>query len=380
MPFSSLSHAIVLCRTSSSGVRATSIFRKGSKIVSIACKVNDTAAQFETLRREIEGGDFRPVYILMGEEPFYPERLCSVITEKALQPHERDFNQTILYGADTSVDEIISNCERYPMMSERVLVVVREAQALKKPEGLSVYLDHISPTTVLVLLFSGKNMDKRTSFYKKASKSCVIFESAKIREEAMPRWIESYFRSIGRAIEPQGAMLLAEYAGNDLRKISVEADKLLKAVPEQQKTITADDIEQNVGISREFNTGELTSALATRNSDKAFRIAYFFGESPRQYPLQMTLGFLFFFFSKVEMIHAIMQRDHTSMQDAATKAGIYYSYAKPYIAAATNYNLRKTMRIISYIRECDLHSKSGSGGTATEGDLLTGLIGKILSL
>ena len=340
----------------------------------------DTAAQFETLRREIEGGDFRPVYILMGEEPFYPERLCSVITEKALQPHERDFNQTILYGADTSVDEIISNCERYPMMSERVLVVVREAQALKKPEGLSVYLDHISPTTVLVLLFSGKNMDKRTSFYKKASKSCVIFESAKIREEAMPRWIESYFRSIGRAIEPQGAMLLAEYAGNDLRKISVEAEKLLKAVPEQQKTITADDIEQNVGISREFNTGELTSALATRNSDKAFRIAYFFGESPRQYPLQMTLGFLFFFFSKVEMIHAIMQRDHTSMQDAATKAGIYYSYAKPYIAAATNYNLRKTMRIISYIRECDLHSKSGSGGTATEGDLLTGLIGKILSL
>ena len=272
----------------------------------------------------------------MGEEPFYPERLCSVITEKALQPHERDFNQTILYGADTSVDEI--------------------------------------------LLFSGKNMDKRTSFYKKASKSCVIFESAKIREEAMPRWIESYFRSIGRAIEPQGAMLLAEYAGNDLRKISVEAEKLLKAVPEQQKTITADDIEQNVGISREFNTGELTSALATRNSDKAFRIAYFFGESPRQYPLQMTLGFLFFFFSKVEMIHAIMQRDHTSMQDAATKAGIYYSYAKPYIAAATNYNLRKTMRIISYIRECDLHSKSGSGGTATEGDLLTGLIGKILSL
>ena len=305
----------------------------------------DTAAQFETLRREIEGGDFRPVYILMGEEPFYPERLCALITDRVLQPHERDFNQTILYGADTSVDEIVSNCERYPMMSERVLVVVREAQALKKPEGLSVYLDHISPTTVLVLLFSGKNMDKRTSFYKKASKSCVIFESAKIREEAMPRWIESYFRSM-----------------------------------EQQKTITVDDIEQNVGISREFNTSELTSALATRNSDKAFRIAFFFGESPRQYPLQMTLGFLFFFFSKVEMIHAIMLRDRTSVQDAATKAGIYYSYAKPYTAAAANYNLRKTMKVISWIKDCDLRSKSGSGGTATEGELLTELLGKILSL
>ena len=175
-------------------------------------------------------------------------------------------------------------------------------------------------------------------------------------------------------------MLLAEYAGNDLRKISVEADKLLKAVPEQQKAITVDDIEQNVGISREFNTSELTSALATRNSDKAFRIAFFFGESPRQYPLQMTLGFLFFFFSKVEMIHAIMLRDRTSVQDAATKAGIYYSYAKPYTAAAANYNLRKTMKVISWIKDCDLRSKSGSGGTATEGELLTELLGKILSL
>lgn len=122
------------------------------------------------------------MYILMGEEPYYPEKLCSLITDKALLPHERDFNQTILYGADTTAEEIVSTCERYPMMAERTLVVVREAQALKKLEGLSVYLDHISPTTVLVLLFSGKNIDKRSSFYKKATKSCTVFESVKIRE------------------------------------------------------------------------------------------------------------------------------------------------------------------------------------------------------
>lgn len=340
----------------------------------------DSAGQYESLRKEIEAGGLKPVYILMGEEPFYPEKLCSLIMDKALQPHERDFNQTILYGADTTAEEITSICERYPMMADRTLVIVREAQALKKPEGLSVYLDHISPTTVLVLLFSGKNMDKRTSFYKKASKSCVIFESAKVREEAMPRWIESYFRSIGRTIEPQGAMLLAEYAGNDLRKISVEADKLLKAVPESCNTITATDIEQNVGISREFNTGELTSALAVRDGDKAFRIAWFFGESPRQYPLQMTLGFLFFFFSKVEMIHAIMLRDRIPAKDAASKAGVYYSYAAPYLSAVRNYNLRKTMRAISAIRECDWRSKSNSGGNASDGDLLTELLGRILSL
>ncbi len=340
----------------------------------------DTAGQFETLRKEIEAGDFRPVYILMGEEPYYPEKLCSIIMDKALLPHERDFNQTVLYGADTTAEEIVSTCERYPMMAERTLVVVREAQALKKLEGLGVYMDHISPTTVLVLLFSGKNIDKRSSFYKKASKSCTIFESAKIREEAMPRWIESLFRSIGHTIEPQAAMLLAEYSGNDLRKISVEADKILKAIPESQKTVTASDIEQNVGISREFNTSELTSALASRNGDKAFRIAWFFGESPRQYPLQMTLGFMFFFFSKVEMIHAIMRRDRIPSKDAAAKAGIYYSYAGPYISAVSNYNLPATMRIIAWIRECDWRSKSNSGGNATEGELLTELIGKILSL
>lgn len=340
----------------------------------------DTVGQFRALCREIEKGELKPVYILMGEEPFYPEKLCSMIMDRALQPHERDFNQTILYGADTTAEEIVSVCERYPMMAERTLVVVREAQSLKKPEGLSVYLDNISPSTVLVLLFSGKNMDKRTSFYKKASKCCVIFESAKIREEAMPGWIESYFRSIGRSIEPQGAMLLSEYAGNDLRKIAIEADKLLKAIPESQKSITADDIEQNVGISREFNTGELTSALASGDGDKAFRIAWFFGESPRQYPLQMTLGFLFFFFSKLEMIHAIMLRDRLSAKDAISKAGVYYSYAAPYMAAVKSYSLRGTMRVISYIRECDWQSKSNSRGNATEGEMLTELIGKILSI
>ena len=340
----------------------------------------DTAAQFRTLSRDITEGRFQPVYILMGEEPFYPERLCALIMEKALRPDERDFNQTVLYGADTCAEDIIYNCERYPMMSERVLVIVKEAQSLKKIENLAPYLDHISPTTVLVLLFSGKSMDKRTSFFKKVSASCTVFESVKVRDEAMPAWIESYFRSIGKAIEPSGAMLLAEYAGNDLRKISVEADKLTKAIPDGQDVITAADIEHNVGISREFNTTELTAALAARDGDKAFRIAYFFGESPRQYPLQMTLGFLFFFFSKVEMIHAVMLRDRVSPREAASRAGIYYSWAGTYLSAVSNYSLRKTMRIISCIKECDLRSKSVSGGSASEADLLSELIGRILSL
>lgn len=340
----------------------------------------DVTGQYNALRNDILKGIFSPVYILMGEEPFYPESLCALISEKALQPDERDFNQTVLYGADTSTEEIIYSCERYPMMAERVLVIVKEAQALKKPDGLGIYLDNMSPSTVLVLLYSGKSMDKRTALYKKAQKCCTVFESAKIREEAMPAWIESYFRSIGKKIEPEGASLLAEFAGNDLRKISVEADKLTKAIPSGQTTISAEDIEKNVGISREFSMGELTGALAARNGEKAFRIVYFFGESPKQYPLQMTLGFLFFFFSKVEMIHALMARDRINVRDAVSKAGIYYNYATPYISAVSNYSLRKTMQAISCIRECDRRSKTGSGGNASEGELLTELTCKILSL
>ncbi len=339
----------------------------------------DTTSEFNSLRQDILSGTFSPVYILMGEEPFYPEQLCDLIVENAMQPFERDFNQTILYGTDASVDDIIANCQRYPMMAERVLVVVKEAQALKKIENIGVYLDNISPSTVLVLLFSGKNMDKRTSFYKKAAKVCTVFESPKVKEEAMPAWIQSHFRSIGKHIDPDGAMLLAEYAGNDLRKISVEAEKLIRAIPEEKKEISVKDIETNVGISREFNATELTNALAAADGNRAYKIAYYLGASPKKYPIQMTLGFLFFFFSKVETIHAIMQKDRLRAKDAISKAGIYSFFAGPYLAAVSNYPLKRVMKVIAFLRECDYKSKSNYGGNASEGELLAELVGKILS-
>lgn len=340
----------------------------------------DSVTLFNSLSKDIGAGKFSPFYLLAGEEPFYPEKLCGLIMEKAVQPHEADFNRTVLYGTDTNADEIVSACERYPVMAERQLVVVKEAQALKKLERISDYLDRPSPTTILVLCFSGKNADKRTSLYKKALKSGTVFESPRLPIEEMPRWIERFFASEGKGIEPEAAMLLAEYAGNDLRKISLEAEKLSRAMDEGTATVTAADIERNIGISREFNITELTGALATKDSVKAFRIAYYFGESPKKYPLQMTLGFLFYFFSKVEMIHAFIAGSGGTLRprDAAAKAGLYYRYAGPYISAATSFNLRKTMSIIAAIKNCDYKSKTNSGGEASDGDLLNELIGKIL--
>lgn len=341
-------------------------------------KAPDTIAQFESLKEKILGGNFFPLYILMGEEPFYVEKALNLISEHALEPYERDFNQYILYATDTSCREITDVCSRFPMMAQRQLVIVKEAQSLKKSEELIPYIENPVSTTVLVLCYNGKNADKRTSFYKSASKYGFVFESGKVAEEGIPRWIEQYLKSLGKGIEGDAAMMLSECAGNDLRKIVLETDKLIKALPEETSVITSEDVERNIGLSREFNITELTNAIAYGNAAKAFKIAYYFGESPKQYPLPKTLGFLFFFFSKVEQIHAYaMEHPRTSLQDAAAKAGLYYRTATSYIAAAQRYPLRKTMRIISYLKECDYKSKSNSRGAATEGELLIELLGKI---
>lgn len=338
----------------------------------------NSGISFNTLKKEILSQQFKPIYVLMGEEPFYPEKLCDLIIENGLQPFERDFNQTILYGNDTNVADIISICQRYPMMAERVLVIVKEAQALKNIEELDKYLQHYSETTVLVLLISGKTLDARTKFYKNASSVGVLFNSPKVSEDAMPEWIADHFNSLGVRIEPDAATLLAEFAGNDLRKIAVESDKLLQAIPQERKIITATDIENNIGISKEFNINELTNALAYRNPQKAFNIAYYFGESPKKYPLIKTLGFLFYFFSKLELLHALRLSGITNKDALIKEAGVYYSRFV-FIKALDNYNLRKTMKIVSYIMECDTKCKSNLGGNASEGELLIELIGKILA-
>lgn len=340
----------------------------------------DTIESYSRIKEDILAGHFSPLYMLMGEESYYTGLLCNLIVEKALRPEERDFNQTILYGADTNASEIASVCQRFPMMAERQLVVIKEAQALKKLEPLEKYIQNPASTTVLVLLFSGKGADKRTSFYKNAVKAGTLFESAKLRDEVLPRWIEQHFVSLNKKIEPQAAALLADYAGNDLRKIDIECQKLIRAVDTAKATITAEDIEKNVGVSREFNTIELANALAVKDAKKSFKIAYYFGESPKKYPIQMTTGYLFFFFSKVELIHAhAAAGPRARIEDAAKRAGFFGYYGSSFITAAKNYNLGKTMKIISLIKECDYKSKSNFGGNASDGDLLTELIGRILS-
>lgn len=339
---------------------------------------------FETLKKEILEGNIRSFYVLSGEEAYFSEELCRLIIENAMDPSDRDFNQLILYGGDVAPETIVSYCQEYPMfsVSNRKLIVVKDAQSIRRTEALEKYIENMSHTTVLVLLYSGKGMDKRTSFYKKASAAGAVFESGKVELERMPEWIDGYVKSIGMSIAPDASQLLGESAGTSLRKVVMEIDKMRKNLPEGTSVIEVGDVEKNVGVSREFSTMELTSALSARDARKAFRIAWYFGQSPKQYPIQMTLGWLFYFFSKVEAIHAAVMSKNTSRPDfsaAATQVGIFYRYAQPYIAAARSFNLMKTMKIISLLRECDYKSKSNERGEASDGELLTELIARILN-
>lgn len=334
--------------------------------------------EYSDLIKEIDSGKFKPVYLLMGEEPYYNDIIVEHLIDKALQPHERDFNQMIVYGSDTNAAEIASMARRYPVFAPRQLIIVKEAQSLTKLEPLEIYLQAPAPETVLVLVYTGKSVDKRSGFYKKAKAAAEIFESAPVPEWKVAQWIISYAGRKGITVLPDAAALMAEHTGNSLRKIALEIDKLLKVIPEGCRQITVKEIEENIGISREFSAFELCNALSFKNGDNAFKIAHHFGENPRKYPLLLTLGALFFYFSKLLKIHAVMRQENLAAASAVKKSGIYPSQEKQYLAAIRNYSYNRVMAAIAYIKECDFKSKSSAAGVANEGDLLIELVSRIL--
>ena len=237
----------------------------------------DTDALCRELVAEARKKIFRPVYLLMGDEPFYPDMVCDAVIRNALDDSERDFNQSIYYGADTTADTVITTARRYPMFAERQLVVVKEAQMMKSLEELSVYCSKPLDSTVLVICMHGASADKRKSLYKSVSKIGVVVESNSIRDYEIARWISAYYAGKGLQIAPDAAALLGEYAGTDLSKIAVETDKLLKNMPEGAVKVEISDIERNVGISRQYSIFELTKELSYKNASKALRIAAFIG-------------------------------------------------------------------------------------------------------
>ncbi|MBQ6045198.1 MAG: DNA polymerase III subunit delta [Bacteroidales bacterium] len=327
-------------------------------------------------------GIFKPVYLLMGDEPYYPDLVCSAVVENCVEESFKDFNEYIFYGADTDADTVVSAARQYPMMSERILVVVKEAQLMKDIETLQYYCQQPLDSTVLVVLLHKGAVDKRKAFYKSVQKcGGAIVESPSLRDYEIADWIVRYYRSRGLTISPEAATLMGESTGTELGTIVVETDKLVKNLPEGVDTVTVEDVEKNVGISRQFSVFELNRELAARNAAKAVRIATHIGSAAR-FAMPMAVSVIFSQFYKVLRYAALLQRNPrpSGEEKAAALAGVNPYFYRDYDMAVRNYPLPKCMQVISILNEYDYKGKGGDGGDMDAGTLLVEMVTKILNV
>ena len=333
---------------------------------------------YEQILGEIKNRIYHPVYFLMGEEPYYVDLVAEAIIKNALTDEERDFNQLVCYGADVTGEDIISNARRYPMFAQRSLVVVKEAQAVKGLDALSIYTDAPLDSTVLVLVYRG-GCDKRKALYKSVLKNGKVLESVAVKDYAVPSWIENYYASRGLEIDGDAAALLAESAGTDLGKIVVETDKMLRNLPVGTTRISVRDIENNVGISREFSIFELTRQLSYRQAPQALRTAGYISSSA-QFALPMATAMLYMHFNRILRYNALLLGNRNPSQDEKLRSmGISPFALREYESAVKNYPLKKCMSIIALIRDYDFKGKGGDAGEATPGELMMELVTKILA-
>jgi DNA polymerase-3 subunit delta len=336
-----------------------------------------TTDEYKKLMTEVRGGTFRPVYILHGEEGFFIDRIAEEVERLALQDHERDFNQTILYARDTDSDQVKDTCLRFPMMAERQLVIVRELQAwrIDQVEKLESYLAKPTPTTVLVLCYKHKKIDGRKSILKTAQKGGgAVFTSDKVREEKLPEVLMSFAKNHKRKLGAPEAQLLASHLGSDLAKAVKEVEKLC-LVTEEGGAITNDVIQRFVGISKEYNIFELQNAIGMRDAAKAQRIANHFAADPKDNPLVLTVGFLNTYFSKLATVHAMQGKPQ---QELAAALKVNPFFIKDYLAQARNYPLPKLVEVQRHLRATDLRSKGLGGDGADQGELLRELLAKVM--
>jgi DNA polymerase-3 subunit delta len=330
--------------------------------------------------KDVRSGKFCPVYLLMGDEPYYVDMVCDAIMEHCLDESERDFNQTVCYGADVNADAVITAARRYPMFADRQLVVVKEAQMMKSLEELAVYCAKPLESTVLVIAMHGARADKRKSLYKNVSKVGVVVDSMQLKDYEMPQWISMYYQTRGLRIAPDAAALLGEHAGTDLNKIAIETEKMLKNMPEGAVEVSAADIEKNVGISRQFSIFELTKELSLRNSSKALKIAAYIGSSAK-FAMPMAVSALYVHFYRILKYGALLAGNSNPTSDQKAKVlGVSPYFFREYDAAVRNYPVRKCMGVISLLREYDYKGKGGDVGEATPAELMVELTAKILNI
>lgn len=323
---------------------------------------------------DIKARKFKPIYLLMGEEPYYIDRISELLEKEVLNEDEKGFNQMTLYGRDVSIDEIVGHAKRFPMMAEYQVVVIKEAQDLSRTiENLVSYVKQPQPSTILVLNYKYKTLDKRKSLYKEIKKVGLVFDSKKLYDNQIPDWIKRVLSGQGYTITPKAAMMLSEFLGTDLSKISNELNKLQVILPKGTQ-ITPEHIEENIGISKDYNNFELHKAIGERDENKAYRIVKYFGDNPKDNPLVLTIGFLYTYFSKLLHLHGLNDKSSRSVA-AALKINPYF--AGEYITASKNYPMRKVSAIVATLREFDVKSKGVGANSLSQKDLLNELLVKI---
>lgn len=345
----------------------------------MAVKFTELESQCRQIINDVKNGNFVPVYLLMGTEPYYPDLVCDEIIKYALTKSERDFNQTVFYGLDTDAGTVASECRSYPMMAERRLVVLKEAQSMKTLEDLATYASEPMESTVLVILMHGASADKRRALYKNVQKKGVVLVSDALRDYEMPQWITSFYKTRGLDIEPAAAALLAEYAGTDMSRIMLETEKMQKNLPEGTVRVNAANIEKNVGISRQFSIFELTKALSYMKAEKALKIAAYIGNGPKFMLLLATAPLYTHFYRILKYEAALLKNPALSKADRAKLLGVNPYFMEEYDVAARNYPIRRCMKVISLLEEYDFKGKGGGSGEASQGDLLMELVSKILN-
>lgn len=323
---------------------------------------------YEEIIRAVRAGKFAPVYYLMGEESYYIDKVSEFIADSALQEHERDFNLTVCYGSDVTMDEVINAAKRFPMMAERQVVMVREAQNLNGKERLSFYLEHPQPTTVLIFCHKNGSLDKRKKLATDIQRVGVLFESKKYYDSQLPGFVTSYLQRKGVAMEQHAVMMMCEYVGSDLSRLAGELDKLLLALPKGENRIDAAFVERLIGISKDFNNFELVSALVAKDVLKVNRIVKYFNDNPKSYAFQPTLSVLFGFFSNLMVAYYAPQRTEEGI---ATWLELpRWQVTRNILPAMQKYSGVKVMQIIGKLREMDAKSKGIGNTIATSGDLL----------
>ena len=324
---------------------------------------------------DIRDGNLKPIYFLMGEEPYYIYKFSDFIEDHVLDESEKGFNQVVMYGRDVSVEEIIASAKRFPMMAERQVLIVKEAQDLSRTiEKLVPYIENPQPTTVLVINYKYKKIDKRKKLYKATAKNGLIFESKPLYENQVADWIRRVLGGKKYQAEPKAAQMLVEFLGTNLSKISNELDKLMSIVP-QGTIITPDHIEQHIGISKDFNNFELRKAIGEKNILKANRIIHYFAQNPRHNPLVMTISLLNSFFTQLLIFHGLKNkfREHV-----AKALGIRPYFVNDYSTAARYYPMKKVAQIIHLLRDADMKSKGVNANNQSQSDILKELLFKIM--